>query len=283
MKLITKQILRPRKPLRRVNQASEEYQALRESISKEGLLQPITVFRLPSDDYELIDGSHRLQAHIDLGLLEIEVLVQDVLPENSLKQQVIHNAHRIALNPVDVAIAIKHLLGEREISQRELGRELNIPQGWISRNLFLADCENENIIKAVNDQKLLVSNARSLLKLPKTFLEAFLPIAIEWKHTEFSDLVDDLLRTRIANYQEALEYVGIKHKVLKRYRGDSKVLSEIRTLEAYKELKKRKEFKDIESAWKVALKWCIQQDELGSVGLAQSKKAENRRKNFKKT
>lgn len=281
MKLVAKKILKPRNPLRRVDQACEEYHALRESISFEGLLQPISVFKLDNGEYELIDGGHRLQAHIDLGIKLVECIIRDILPENSLRQQIIHNAHRIELNPVDIARAIKDLLKEKDLSQRSLANELRISRSWISRNIFIADCDNKMIIRAVNRAQLKLASAKTLMKLPKSFWEAFLVYAIEYKQKEFEDMVSDLVRKDFADCQTALDYIGIKNKVAKRYRGDSFVLSEIRTSEAYNELKKRKEFVDIESAWKVALKWCVQQDELGSVGLAEKKSAENRRKNFK--
>ncbi len=283
MKIEVNKIGFPKNPLRRVDQNSEDYLSLRESIRKEGLLQDISVFKVEDDRYELIDGGHRLQAHKDLGKREIDAKLMVIRPQDSLKHQIIHNAHRIEVKPTENAVAIKKLLEESELTQEQLSLELRISQGWISRNLFLADCESEKIKGYINKKQMCISNAMLLMSLPKLHQEPLAKIACIWNVRDFRDLVQKITRARIADIRQAKNYISSLVRAEKKYRGDSIILAEIENMNAFEDLKKREEFNSLETAWKQALKWCIHQDELGKEELLIKTNNEFRKKLFKET
>jgi ParB family chromosome partitioning protein len=98
---------------------------LARSISKQGLLSPITVFRRPDGKYALIAGQRRLLACKHLGLANISAIVRDTMDEaDATAISLVENVHRADMNPLDKAVAFKTLtdkLGSVQNVSRETG------------------------------------------------------------------------------------------------------------------------------------------------------------------
>jgi ParB/RepB/Spo0J family partition protein len=77
--------------LRPVRKNTLEYVQLRDSIRKQGILQPLLI----TPNLHIVDGAHRHEAALDLKLLEVPTLVRDLTEEQILSAQVATNIHRI--------------------------------------------------------------------------------------------------------------------------------------------------------------------------------------------
>ena len=87
--------------------------SLADSISQNGILQPLTV-RKCGDTYELIAGERRLRAAKLCGLEAVPCIVLDISDRNSAILALVENIQRQDLSFFDEAIAIKSSLPTTE-------------------------------------------------------------------------------------------------------------------------------------------------------------------------
>jgi ParB family chromosome partitioning protein len=98
---------------------------LAQSIDKQGLLSPITVFQRSDGKYALIAGQRRLLACTHLKWLNIPAIVRDTMDEaDATAISLVENVHRADMNPLDKARAFKTLadkFGNVQSVSRETG------------------------------------------------------------------------------------------------------------------------------------------------------------------
>jgi ParB family transcriptional regulator, chromosome partitioning protein len=115
---------------------------LAESLKTRGQLQPIRV-RWDEDRgvYVIVLGERRWRAAQIAGLETVTVIVVDgsPLPEELLEDQLVENALREDLKPVEQARAYQSLIARLGLSQRQLADRLQISQGAIAQALALLD------------------------------------------------------------------------------------------------------------------------------------------------
>lgn len=119
----------------------EDLADLSASIAETGVLQPVVVRAAGPDKWELIMGERRLRASRLAGLEVIPAIVREVPDDQLLKEAIIENIQRAALNPIEEALALQALLDDWGVSQEEVG-------------------------KAIGKSRISVSHAISLLRLP---------------------------------------------------------------------------------------------------------------------
>lgn len=88
---------------------SESLSSLKESIAREGILQPILV-RPRGEKYELVVGERRYRAATELGLAQIPVTIRDLSDEQARQYALMENLQREDLNPVEETEGILDLL-----------------------------------------------------------------------------------------------------------------------------------------------------------------------------
>ena len=106
----------------RIEFSDEELAELSQSISENGLIQPIIVRKSDIIGYELIAGERRLRACKRLGMTEIPAVVKEVTDQESRKQAIIENLQRSNLNPIEEAKAYRNLIDELAYSHEELAK-----------------------------------------------------------------------------------------------------------------------------------------------------------------
>jgi len=108
------------------------------SIERLGILQPITVRYLPTDDiYQIITGERRFQAAKAAGLSALPCWVQTPENKDILVHQIVENWQRSDLHPYDLADALAELRDSNGYSQKELAKLTGKPASEISRFLKL--------------------------------------------------------------------------------------------------------------------------------------------------
>lgn len=99
----------------------------------------------PETTHVVIDGSSRLAAAREAGLLGIKVMVSDdqgSTSEELLESALVANIHRQDLEELDEARALQRLLAIHG-SQRALAKRLHRSQGWVSQRLALLNLKPE--------------------------------------------------------------------------------------------------------------------------------------------
>jgi len=96
----------------RTRMQPEALAELADSIRQQGVIQPILVRPLGSNQYEIIAGERRFRASQMAGLSEVPVVVKDVPDEAALAMALIENIQREDLNPLEEAQGVQRLIAE---------------------------------------------------------------------------------------------------------------------------------------------------------------------------
>jgi ParB family chromosome partitioning protein len=146
----------------------EALERLAESLKARGQLQPIRVrWDGAADRYVVVVGERRYRAAQLAGLDTLACVVTsgDVAPEDLVEDQLIENALREDLKPIEQAHAYRALLAARGLSHRELAERLQIGHASITRALALLDLPTL-IQEAVEQEQLPASVAYEIGKVP---------------------------------------------------------------------------------------------------------------------
>jgi ParB family transcriptional regulator, chromosome partitioning protein len=119
----------------------DELAELVHSISEIGLLQPVVVRPLPSDDggprYELVMGERRWRASQLAGTRTIPAIVRSTADDAMLRDALLENLHRAQLNPLEEAAAYGQLLDDFGCTHEELATRIRRSRPQISNTLRL--------------------------------------------------------------------------------------------------------------------------------------------------
>ncbi|WP_269540833.1 ParB/RepB/Spo0J family partition protein [Cerasicoccus fimbriatus] len=132
----------PYQPRREMDPA--HVQELANSISSEGLLQPIVVRpNKQKDQYELIAGERRWRAHQKLGLKTIAARVMDASDTSSAVISLIENLQREGLNPIEEALGYASLMKDFDLTQEAVSDRIGRPRASIANTLRLLALDRE--------------------------------------------------------------------------------------------------------------------------------------------
>lgn len=142
----------------------EELTALSNSIYRNGIIQPLTVRKISSVEYELVAGERRLRAAIMAGFNKVPCIVMKCSDNQSAIFALIENIQRSDLNMFEEAIAIKKLILEYQMTQEQVARQLGKKQSTIANKLRLLKL-NEDEQNFIIENKLTERHARLMLKV----------------------------------------------------------------------------------------------------------------------
>ena len=108
------------------------------SIREIGVLQPIVVRPTSDpDQYELIMGERRWRATQEAGLGAIPAIIRETEDGDLLRDALLENLHRSALNPLEEAAAYRQLLDDFGCTHEELAVRISRSRPQISNTLRL--------------------------------------------------------------------------------------------------------------------------------------------------
>ncbi len=137
---------------------------LKDSIKSYGIIQPISVRKLHSDNYEIIAGERRFKAAKMAGLTEIPSIVVEIEEKDSANIALIENIQREDLNFIEEAKAYNQIMKKFGLTQGELAKKIGKNQSTIAnkvRILKLPKIIKEKLL--TND--LTERHGRALLKI----------------------------------------------------------------------------------------------------------------------
>jgi len=148
----------------RLDMHQESLQDLADSISAQGVVQPIVVRAITAGRYEIIAGERRWRAAQLAGLHEIPAVVRDVEDREAIAIALIENIQRENLNPLEEARALERLIREFGLTHELAAEAVGRSRAAVSNLLRLLDLE-EAVKALVEKGELEMGHARALLAL----------------------------------------------------------------------------------------------------------------------
>lgn len=141
-----------------------ELQALADSISTHGIVQPLTVRELKSGYYQIVAGERRWRAARLAGLQEVPVVIIEADDKTTMELALIENLQRQDLNPVEEALGYKTLIEEYGLTQEEAANQVGKSRPAVANALrLLALCPT--VLEMLRAGQLTAGHARALLTL----------------------------------------------------------------------------------------------------------------------
>lgn len=134
------------------------------SLREVGLLQPIVVRSVGDDRYELVAGERRWRAARQADFSTIPAIVRATDDDVLLRDALLENLHRSALNPLEEASAYGQLLNDFGCTQEELAARIGRSRPQVSNTLRLLKLP-AGVQRRVAAGVLSAGHARALLAL----------------------------------------------------------------------------------------------------------------------
>lgn len=147
----------PRKQFR-----AEDMEELVSSVKEKGIIQPLIVRRMGSEDFQIVAGERRWRAAQAASLHEIPVVVRDFSDTEVLEIAIIENIQRADLNAIEEAAGYKLLMDRFGHTQEKLAEALGKSRSYIANLLRLLNLPTP-VQTLVEDGKLSAGHARALI------------------------------------------------------------------------------------------------------------------------
>ena len=220
----------------------EKLNELKESIEKNGLLQPIIVKKAVKG-YYIIAGERRYRAFELLGRKEIPAIIKEMTDEEMMVFAVLENLQREDLSALEESESYKNLMDKMSLTQEELAKKLGKSRPYIANSLRLLKLPTE--IKNKLEQGVIsTAHARTLLSLKtKKAMEEVCALVVDRKMSvrELEEYVATLLKPKEAKKAKAKDiFIEEQENILKKRLGTSVTIKQGRNKKGKIEI----EFKD---------------------------------------
>ena len=147
--------------------SEQELAALAQSIRENGLLQPVSVRKMPDGGYELVAGERRLRACRLAKLERIPAIIQDFDDSETAALGLLENLQRAQLDAFDAARGIREVIRLWNCTQAEAARRLGLSQPALANKLRLLTLTTaqQQLCTAAG---LTERHARAVLRLPES-------------------------------------------------------------------------------------------------------------------
>lgn len=196
----------------------ERLRELADSISAQGLVQPVTV-REAGDGFEIIAGERRWRAAQLAGITEIPVIVRKVSDQAAMAIALIENIQREDLNAMEEAEALKRLLDEYRMTHQQLADAVGKSRAAVSNLLRLNELVPE-VKGYLSSGQIEMGHARALLGISSDGQSQLARQIVERELTvrQVEAMVQDLRGGRIRGADKPLS--SAKHPDIKRLEAD---------------------------------------------------------------
>ena len=155
--------IRPNPFQPRIRMDSDRLQELADSITENGVLQPIVVRSRP-EGYEIVAGERRWKAAQQAGLSRIPAVVQDLSDERMVEVAVVENIQRDELSPIEEAHAYHILIQDFRLTQEQVSQRVGRSRAAVANTLRLLRLPKA-VQESLLDGKISMGHARALIPL----------------------------------------------------------------------------------------------------------------------
>ena len=142
----------------------EELEALAESISVHGIIQPLTVRELESGYYQIIAGERRWRAARMANLTEVPAVIIEADDKKAMELALIENLQRQDLNPVEEALGYQSLMADYGLTQEETANRVGKSRPAVANALRLLNLCPE-VLSVLRKGAISAGHARAILTL----------------------------------------------------------------------------------------------------------------------
>jgi len=142
----------------------ERLQELADSISVQGIVQPIIVREVGYNRYEIIAGERRWRAGQLAGLTTVPVVIKDIDDRAAMAIAIIENIQREDLNPLEESEALQRLVEEFELTHQQIAEAVGRSRATVTNLLRLNELESAVKMFLIK-RELGMGHARALLSL----------------------------------------------------------------------------------------------------------------------
>lgn len=160
----------PREDQPRRNFDPKALEDLSDSIRQYGLIQPITVRKLPNDYYQIIAGERRWRAARLAELNEVPVRVLEADDRRTAELALVENLQREDLNPIEEAKGYRSLMQDYGLTQEETARSVGRSRPAVANSLRLLSL-SEPVMELVEKGELSAGHARALIPIENEKLQ----------------------------------------------------------------------------------------------------------------
>ena len=153
----------PDQPRRRFDEAA--LQELADSVRQHGIIQPLTVRKLPSGFYQIIAGERRWRAARMAGLREVPVTVIEADDKKAMELALIENLQRADLDPIEEAQGYQQLMQEYGMTQSAVADRVGRSRPAVANALRLLAL-SAPVLDMVAGGAISAGHARAILTLP---------------------------------------------------------------------------------------------------------------------
>jgi ParB family chromosome partitioning protein len=112
------------------------------SIAEKGIIEPLVV-RQRGERFQIVAGERRKQAAVQVGLMELPVIIRDVDDREMLEVALVENLQRKDLTPFEEAEALHALVQRYGHTHEDLARRLGKSRTAITESLSVAKMPDE--------------------------------------------------------------------------------------------------------------------------------------------
>lgn len=201
----------------------ESLQALADSITAHGMIQPLTVRELPGGYYQIIAGERRWRAARMAGLQEVPILVIEADDRKVMELALVENLQREDLNPMEEAQGYQTLMQDYGLTQAETAERVGKSRPAVANALRLLSL-SEDMAELVRNGTLSPGHARALLgikseKLRKQAAQRIIALQLSVRQAE--SLCRNLEKPKPEDKEAplAVDYIAECEKTLTRRLG----------------------------------------------------------------
>lgn len=149
-------------PRKQISQ--EALEELANSISENGILQPILVQKIEGDKYRIIAGERRWRASQIAGLSQIPAIVKTYSNSAEFEIALVENIQRQDLNPMEEASGYERLINEFGYTQEQVAKALSKSRSHIANSLRLNSLP-ENVKEKIANNQMSMGHAKVIASL----------------------------------------------------------------------------------------------------------------------
>ncbi len=142
----------------------EALQELADSISAQGVVQPIVVRQKADGRFEIVAGERRWRASQKAGQSKIPVVVKTFDDQTAAAVSLIENIQRENLNPLEESTALKRLVDEFDMTHQQVADTVARSRASVSNLLRLQDL-NPDVKMLLAMRDIEMGHARALLAI----------------------------------------------------------------------------------------------------------------------
>ena len=134
------------------------------SIREHGIIQPLTVRKMPSGFYQIIAGERRWRAARLAGLSDVPAVIIEADDKKAMELALIENLQRADLNPIEEAQGYQQLMQEYGMTQEQAAARVGKSRPAVANAMRLLALP-QPVLELVQSGKLSAGHARALLAL----------------------------------------------------------------------------------------------------------------------